>query len=150
MGAMGKSKQPREYASSPCMLHEFENMNSNSGHLTIYHNPACSKSRETLALIREHGIEPRVIEYLKTPLSVETLRDLVERLKVRPSELVRREEAEFKEHFAGKTLDDEGWLKALAKHPKLMQRPIVVRGEQAVLGRPPANVLQLLKESKTL
>jgi arsenate reductase len=148
MAAMSKPKQPREYASSPCMLHEFENMNSDSEQLTIYHNPACSKSRETLALIRAHDIEPRVVEYLKAPLGVATLRDLVERLKVRPQDLVRREEAEFKEHFAGKTLDDEGWLKALAAHPKLMQRPIVVRGKQAVLGRPPANVLPLLKESK--
>ena len=145
---MSKPKEPREFASSPCMLHEFENMKSDEL-VTIYHNPACSKSRETLALIREHGIEPRIVEYLKTPPTRATLRNLIQHLQLRAEDLVRREEAEFKEHFAGKKLDEEGWLKALAEHPKLIQRPIVVRGARAALGRPPANVLKLLEEAKS-
>lgn len=146
---MSKPRQPREYASSPCMLHEFENLDSSGDHVTIYHNPACSKSRETLALIRERGIEPRIVEYLKTPPTREVLRALTQRLKVSAQDLVRREEAEFKEHFAGKELNEDGWLQALAEHPRLLQRPIVVRGQQAVLGRPPANVLSLLKAPNT-
>ena len=147
-GAMSKSRQPHEYASSPCMLHEFENLNTITRHVTIYLNPACRKSREALALIRDRGIEPRVIEYLKTPPTLDLLRVLIGQLKVRAQDLVRRDEAEFKEHFAGQQLDDEGWLNALAKYPKLLQRPIVVRGDQAVLGRPPVNVLSLLEDPK--
>ena len=116
--------------------------------VTIYHNPACSKSRETLAIIREHGIEPHIVEYLKTPPDADTIRAIIERLKIRPEELIRHAEHEFKEHFAGKRLDDEAWIQALAKHPKLMQRPIVIRGKHAALGRPPENVLQLLNEPK--
>ena len=130
------------------MLHEFDNTHANHAALTIYHNPACSKSRETLALIREHGVEPRVVEYLKTPPDQATLRTLIERLNIRAEDLVRREEAEFKEHFAGKQLDEAGWIQALADHPRLIQRPIVISGEHGILGRPPANVLPLLKAIK--
>ena len=115
--------------------------------LTIYHNPACSKSRETLALIKASGHEPRVVEYLKTPPSEAELSAIVRKLGIRPPELVRRNEQIFKDKYAGRNLGDKEWIKAMIEHPILMQRPIVVRGEAAVIGRPPEDVKPLLKSS---
>ncbi len=112
--------------------------------ITIYHNPRCSKSRETLALIRQKGIEPEIIEYLKTPPSKEALRGLLGKLALKPAQLVRKGEDVYKQSFAGKALNDEQWLDALAANPVLIERPIVVKGSKAVLGRPPENVLGLL------
>jgi arsenate reductase len=113
--------------------------------VTIYHNPRCSKSRETLALIESNGIEPQVVEYLKTPPTKEELRGLLKKLGMKPEQLVRRGEDVYKQKFAGKSLTEEQWLDALAKNPVLIERPIVVKGSQAVLGRPPENVLALLR-----
>ncbi|HWA12928.1 MAG TPA: arsenate reductase (glutaredoxin) [Burkholderiales bacterium] len=113
--------------------------------VTIYHNPRCSKSRETLALIEGRGVEAQVIEYLKTPPTKEQLRALLGKLGMKPGALVRKGEPVYKEAFAGRTLTDEQWLDALAKHPILIERPIVVKGAKAVLGRPPENVLALLR-----
>lgn len=115
--------------------------------LTIYHNPACSKSRETLALIKASGLEPRIVEYLKTPPSEAELSAIVRKLGIKPLELVRRNEQIFKDKFAGRKLGDKEWIKAMIEHPILMQRPIVVRGEAAVIGRPPEDVKPLLKSS---
>jgi len=112
---------------------------------TIYHNPRCSKSRATLALLQEKGIEPTVIEYLKTPPSAKELRDIVSRLGVDPEALVRKGEEIYKKKYAGKTLTDAQWISAMVADPILIERPIVVSGKRAVLGRPPENVLQLLK-----
>lgn len=113
--------------------------------VTIYHNPRCSKSRDTLALIEGKGIEPQVIEYLKTPPTREELRGLVSKLGIKPEQLVRKGEDVYKQKFAGKAMGDEQWLDALAKNPVLIERPIVVKGAKAVLGRPPENVLALLR-----
>ena len=113
--------------------------------LTIYHNPACTKSRETLALIRSRGHEPRVIEYLKTPPSETELTAIVRKLGIKPLELVRRNEQVFKDKYAGKTLADKEWIKALVANPILIQRPIVVRGDAAAIGRPPEDVERLLR-----
>jgi arsenate reductase (glutaredoxin) len=115
--------------------------------LTIYHNPACTKSRETLALIRERGFEPHIVEYLKTPPSEAELSAIVRKLGIKPLELVRRNEQIFKDQYAGRNLGDKEWIKAMIEHPILMQRPIVVRGEAAVIGRPPEDVKPLLKSS---
>ena len=115
--------------------------------LTLYHNPACSKSRETLALIRASGHEPRIVEYLKTPPSEAELSAILRKLGIRPLELVRRTEPIFKDKYAGRKLGDKEWIKAMIEHPILMQRPIVVRGEAAVIGRPPEDVKPLLKSS---
>ena len=115
--------------------------------LTIYHNPACSKSRETLALIRERGFEPHIVEYLKTPPSEAELSAIVRKLGIKPLELVRRNEQIFKDQYAGQKRGDKEWIKAMIEHPILMQRPIVVRGEEAVIGRPPEDVKPLLKSS---
>ena len=116
--------------------------------LTIYHNPSCSKSRETLALIRASGIEPRIVEYLKTPPSEAELAAIVHKLGVAPMELVRTTESVFREKYEDKILDDKQWIKALVTDPILLQRPIVVRGEDAVIGRPPENAKRLLAAHK--
>ena len=113
--------------------------------LTIYHNPACTKSRETLALIRERGHEPQIVEYLKTPPSEAELTAIVRKLGIKPLELVRTGEQVFKDKYKGKTLSDKEWIKAMVANPILIQRPIVVRGEAAAIGRPPQDVERLLR-----
>jgi arsenate reductase len=112
--------------------------------VTIYHNPRCTKSRATLALLEGHGIEPRVVEYLRTPPTRAELETLIAQLGIEPEGLVRKGEEVFRTEYAGKTLSREQWLDALVRHPILMERPIVVVGERAALGRPPENVEALL------
>jgi arsenate reductase len=112
--------------------------------VTIYHNPRCSKSRKTLALLQEQGIEPTVVDYLKNPPDKRELEAITRKLGVKPKQIVRRGEATFKEHFAGKALNDDEWLGALAEYPILIERPIVVKGDRAVIGRPPENVIDLV------
>jgi arsenate reductase (glutaredoxin) len=112
--------------------------------LTIYHNPRCGKSRAALAILEEKGLEFNTVEYLKTPPAKEELRAIVKKLGIKPEALLRKGEDIYKEKFAGSLLSDDQWLDALAKHPILMERPIVVRGERAVIGRPPEKVLELL------
>ena len=116
-------------------------------HVTIYHNPRCSKSRAACALIAESGVDAEVIDYLTTPPTRAELRILLAKLGMRASEIVRRGEAVFKENYQGRELSDEQWLDALFAHPILIERPIVVRGEQAVIGRPPEKVLELLGQA---
>jgi arsenate reductase len=111
---------------------------------TIYHNPRCTKSRATLALLNERGIEPKVIEYLKTPPTAKELKAIVAKLGIKPEALVRKGEDVFKEKFAGKNLTDAQWIEALAANPILIERPIVVRGDKAVIGRPPENIESIL------
>ena len=111
---------------------------------TVYHNPRCSKSRATLALLEKNGIAPQIVEYLKTPLTAAELKAITTKLAMKPQELVRKSEDVYKSKYAGKQLSDDQWLAALAKDPILLERPIVVAGKRAVLGRPPENVLQIL------
>ena len=109
----------------------------------IYHNPKCSKSRQTLELLKAEGIEPEVIEYLKTPLKESEVLDLLKKMDAEPQALVRTKEDIYKENkFNIDTA--EAIAKVIAKHPKLMERPVVVKGNQAVLGRPPENIKNLL------
>ncbi len=110
----------------------------------IYHNPRCSKSRATLALLQEQGVEPEVVLYLERPPSQAALKRLLGKLGIKAGELVRRGEAEYKELGLSAGSSEASLLKAMAAHPRLIERPIVVRGERAVLGRPPENVLALL------
>lgn len=110
---------------------------------TIYHNPRCSKSRATLALLREKGIEPEIVEYLNDPPDVATLKELAGKLGLRPGAFVRKKEAAFKDLNLDPD-DDESLLRAISSQPKLLERPIVVSGQRAVLGRPPENVLDLI------
>jgi arsenate reductase len=112
--------------------------------ITLYHNPRCSKSRAALALLREKGVEPEVVLYLETPPSREQLATLVGQLGIAPHDLIRTGEDVYKSEYKGRDLDDAGWLDALTAHPKLIERPIAVRGTRAVIGRPPENVLALL------
>lgn len=112
--------------------------------LKIYHNPRCSKSRQTLGLIQQEGVEVEVIEYLKDVPTEEELRKVLKLLGKSPEEILRKGEAVFKENFKGKSFTDDEWIKIMLEHPKLIERPIVIKGNKAVLGRPPENVLDLL------
>lgn len=116
----------------------------NTSTFLIYHNPRCSKSRSACALIAENGIVAEVVEYLKTPPSRDELRALLKKLGMKPAELVRQGEEEFKVHYAGRILTDEEWLDAMVAHPILIERPIIVYGDKAVVARPPERVLELL------
>lgn len=108
------------------------------------HNPHCSKSRAALELVREAGVEVPVREYLRDPLSLDELRRLVQLLEVRPIEIARRGEPQFEALGLSDATPDEEVLRAMAEHPILVERPIVVRGGRAVVGRPPEKVRELL------
>ena len=113
--------------------------------VTIYHNPRCSKSRQTLALLQDRGIEPKVVEYLTDTPDADTLDGLLNKLKLEPRDLMRRKEAPYQELG----LDDPGLsrqalIAAMVEHPILIERPIVVKGAKAALGRPPEKVLEIL------
>ncbi|MCB0402537.1 MAG: arsenate reductase (glutaredoxin) [Flavobacteriales bacterium] len=112
--------------------------------MKIYHNPRCSKSRQTLALIREKGTDVEIIEYLDTIPTKSELKELLHKLNLPAEAIIRKGEADYKENFKGKSLSEEDWINAMIKYPKLIERPIVVKGNKAVLGRPPENVLELL------
>jgi len=112
--------------------------------MKIYHNSRCSKSRQTLALIEEKGADIEIVEYLKDIPTKADLKDLLSKLGIPAEKLLRKGEADFKDNFKGKTLSDDEWIDAMIQYPKLIERPIVVKGNKAVLGRPPENVLELL------
>lgn len=112
--------------------------------VTIYHNPRCSKSRNTLALLEENGIAPDIVLYLETPLNEREIASLLGKLDMTAGQLVRRGEEAYKLCGLDQTSGDDQVLAAMAEHPKLIERPIVVKGDKAVLGRPPENVLELI------
>ncbi|MCE3232070.1 MAG: arsenate reductase [Rickettsiaceae bacterium] len=113
--------------------------------VTIYHNPRCTKSRETLALLKENGIEPTIVEYLNKPPSVQTLKEIVKALGVKPREIIRTKEDAYKQcGLDDKTLTDNQIIEILVKNPILIERPIVCVGKKAAVGRPPENVLKIL------
>ncbi len=112
--------------------------------MKIYHNPRCSKSRQTLNMIREANREVEIVEYLKTPPTEDELRDILHKLNLPVDYLIRKGEEIYKTEFKGKELTEDEWIAALVKHPKMLERPIVVNGDQAILGRPPENVQKLL------
>jgi len=115
--------------------------------VTIYHNPRCSKSRQTLALLQERGIEPIVVEYLKTPPDAAELGKLLEALGIGASGLLRSGEPEYRELGLDQSnVTDEQRIRAMVSHPRLIERPIVVCGKYARLGRPPESVLEILPE----
>jgi arsenate reductase (glutaredoxin) len=111
---------------------------------TIYHNPRCSKSRNTLKLLQENGIEPEIVLYLETPPNGSEIKALLKKLGIKAAGLVRRGEDDYKVSGLGKDSSDTELVAAMAQYPKLIERPIVVRGNKAVLGRPPENVLALV------
>ncbi|HEJ9056952.1 arsenate reductase (glutaredoxin) [Serratia fonticola] len=114
--------------------------------VTIYHNPRCSKSRETLALLEQQGVEPQVVLYLDTPPSVAELKKLLQELGFTSArELMRKKEELYKDlKLADETLSEEQLLQAMVSNPKLIERPIVVKGGKARIGRPPEQVLEIL------
>jgi len=113
--------------------------------IAIYHNPRCSKSRATMEILEEKGIEPKVIEYLKTPPDAETLDGFLKKLGMEPRQLMRRGEAPYKElNLADKDKDRAALIRAMVENPILIERPIVVNGSKVALGRPPENVLGIL------
>ncbi|TPE46095.1 arsenate reductase (glutaredoxin) [Pontibacter mangrovi] len=112
--------------------------------LKIYHNSRCSKSRQTLDLINQAGQEAEVVEYLKTPPTADELRVILQKLNMKPEQLLRKGETVYKDKYKGKEFTDEEWIQAMVEHPVLIERPIVVKDNKAVLGRPPENVLDLL------
>lgn len=111
----------------------------------IYHNPRCSKSRATLALLEERGIEPEVVEYLKTPPDAKRLKALLRKLGISAAELIRRNEKEWKESGLDANASEDDLIALLARHPILIERPIVEVGDRARIGRPPERVLELFE-----
>lgn len=113
--------------------------------VTIYHNPRCSKSRQTLDLLHQRDIQPDVIEYLKTPPDARQLERILELLGLEPRQLMRRDEAEYRDNgLDDPALSRAQLIQAMVDHPKLIQRPIVISGNRAALGRPPEQVLEVL------
>jgi arsenate reductase len=113
--------------------------------VTIYHNPRCSKSRETLALLEEKGIAPHIVEYLKTPPSAAELKAILKALKLKPRDLMRKGEPRYAElGLKDRDLDDDALIALMVANPILIERPIVVSGKKATIGRPPEKVLAIL------
>lgn len=110
----------------------------------IFHNPRCSKSREALQLLNENGCEVEIVEYLKTHPSKNDITELVNLLGIEAHDLVRTGEAIYKEYYKGKELTNDQWIEVLAQHPVLIERPIVIHGNKAVIGRPPVLVKTIL------
>ncbi|MCK4561757.1 MAG: arsenate reductase (glutaredoxin) [Flavobacteriaceae bacterium] len=112
--------------------------------MKILHNPRCSKSRQGLAILTDAKVDFEIIEYLKTPLSEKEIKDLITKLNIEPIDLIRKGEAIWKENFKGKDLSNNQIIKAMAENPKLIERPIVIHNDKAVLGRPPEKIITLL------
>jgi arsenate reductase len=114
--------------------------------LEIYHNPRCRKSREGLAILEASGQPFKIVEYLKEVPNRETLANIVEKLGIHPEQLLRKNEAVWKERFKGKSLSETDILEAMAQYPKLIERPIVVSADKAVFGRPPERIAEFLSK----
>ncbi len=115
--------------------------------VTIWHNPRCSTSRSTLSLLEQHGLDPEIVEYLKTPPSVEELKSVLKKLRMKPRDLMRKKEALYKElGLDDEALSDDRLVQAMAENPILIERPVVLFGQRAALGRPPENVLDLFTD----
>lgn len=112
--------------------------------MKIYHNTRCSKSRACYSYLEEKDIEFETIEYLKTPLTKNELVDLLSKLKIPAKDLIRKGEAVYSEHFKGQELTEDEWIDAMIKFPILIQRPIIVKGDKAVIGRPIERVIDLI------
>jgi arsenate reductase len=113
--------------------------------ITIYHNTRCTKSREACAILEKKGVDFDTIEYLKTPLNQAELKALLKKLNLKAEEIVRKSEPLFKEKFASKKLTEAQWIKTLTENPILIERPILVKGDKAIIGRPVERVIEILK-----
>lgn len=112
--------------------------------MELIHNPRCSKSRQALALLQEKGIEPNIRLYLKDELTKDELKSILKKLNVEASSIIRKGEKDYKENFKGKELSEEEWIDAMIKYPKLIERPILINGDKAKVGRPPEVVLTII------
>ena len=112
--------------------------------IKIYHNPRCSKSRQGVAILEDSGKEFEIIKYLDDTLSEAQLSDIIQLLGIKPIELVRKNEKIWKENFKGKELSDSEIIKAMVENPRLIERPIVINDQKAVVGRPPENIKDVL------
>ena len=112
--------------------------------MKIIHNPRCQKSRQTLALLEENGITPDIVLYLKDHLTKDEIKKILKKLKMEAHEVIRKGEKIYKEKFKGKDLSEDEWIDAMVANPSLIERPIVIKGRKAVIGRPPENVLDLM------
>ena len=112
--------------------------------LVYYHNPRCTKSRQGLQLLESKGLQPTIVKYLDNPPSQKELRTIIKKLGIKPADLVRKTESIYKEKFKGKQLSDEEWIEAMIQYPKLIQRPILIKGDKAVVGRPTEALLDIL------
>lgn len=115
-----------------------------SNKLTIYHNPRCSKSREACSIIDTKAAPFEIREYLTKPLSEKEIKDLLKKLGMKAEEIVRKNEDLYKKKYKDKKLGEMEWIKVLAKNPILIERPIIVKGDKAVIGRPPENINTLI------
>jgi len=113
--------------------------------MKILHNNRCSKSRCALEILENNGVDFEVVKYLENPLTEEEIRDLLTKLGQPAESIVRKGEAIFKSEFKGKEMSEDDWVKAMATYPKLIERPIVIKGDKAVVGRPPEKIEELLK-----
>lgn len=113
--------------------------------IEIYHNPRCSKSREGCQILNQLKKEYKIIEYLKEPLSQDEIKSLIQKLGIHPMDLVRTKEEIWKKNYKNKTMSDEEIIQALEAHPKLIERPIVVKGSKAIIGRPPTLIIDFLQ-----
>lgn len=112
--------------------------------MKIYHNPRCKKSRAGLQFLQEKGIEPEVIEYLKTPLNEAEVKDILVRLNMKPADIIRTQEEYYRNQLKGRKFNDDEWVRILVENPKLIRRPIVVNGPKAVIGDPASNIEALM------
>ena len=112
--------------------------------IEIYHNPRCGKSREGLQILQESGKDFKIIKYLEETPSLENLHKIINLLKIKPIELVRQNEKIWKEHFKNTNLSDDELIKIMVKNPILIERPIVISGNKAIVGRPPTEILKII------
>lgn len=110
---------------------------------TIYHNPRCSKSREALEILEEEGLKIEVVKYLENTPTEAELEKILVKLNLSPQDIIRKNESLYKQQFKNLTLNDHEWIKIMVQHPKLIERPIIIKGNKAIIGRPPTIIKEL-------
>ena len=111
--------------------------------IKIYHNPRCTKIRQTLAILKQERTDFKIIEYLKDPLSFDEIKEIIEKLAIKPIDLIRKNEEIWRDNYKGKEMTDLEIIKAMEGNPKLIERPIVINERKGIIGRPPEKVLSL-------